>query len=193
MSTEIVAGDEIFTFGKVRFNEAHGFFIDKPIAFVFGSAYLAGALRPLRNYLSLDKLKHGFLAGFALTAMAGCLFTACYFGQRAIMSLMPRLEQRHQELLNMMDSRPEIVKELPEDLRSKQIVVDSFCCTTCDKSEQPEGSEVNCREIVHIPCMHCYQCSKCWEKEEDKKVCKTCGKRVDKVMRIFFARQEVEV
>ena len=74
-------------------------------------------------------------------------------------------------------------------MRHKQIVVDSFVCKTCD---QGEGEEVSCREIVNIPCLHCYQCFKCWEKEKDKRKCKKCSAKVDQVMRIYFARQDIE-
>ena len=79
-STEILSGDTIFTFGKIRFNEAHGFFIDKPIAYVSGSALLANALQPLRSHLSYDRWKQAGLACTAFVALAGCALAAVHFG-----------------------------------------------------------------------------------------------------------------
>ena len=80
MSTEILSGDTIFTFGKVRFNEAHGFFIDKPIAYVSASVLLGDALKPLCNHLSFDRWKQAGLACVALVALAGCGILTGYFG-----------------------------------------------------------------------------------------------------------------
>ena len=148
----------------MRFNEVQGFFIDKPIAFISG-AVEEGVLRPLRNALQIDKIRHGLAAGIALIGLAGCAFLATALAKKIWLDLCESLEVRHRD-----ENEPEIVQELPSDLKDQQIVVNSFACTTC--GEDREGGQTNCREIVNLPCMCCYQCNDCWHREKDRRRCR---------------------
>ena len=50
------------------------------------------------------------------------------------------------------------------------VKIDSYKCESCNK---------DCRELINIDCMHCYQCLPCFNKEENKFKCLKCGKKIN--------------
>jgi len=51
-----------------------------------------------------------------------------------------------------------------------------YKCITC---------KINCRELINADCMHCYQCTNCFEKENQKFKCLICNQNISKQLRMF--------
>ena len=56
------------------------------------------------------------------------------------------------------------------------VKIDSYKCITC---------KINCRELINADCMHCYQCTNCFEKENQKFKCLICNQNISKQLRMF--------
>jgi len=75
---------------------------------------------------------------------------------------------------NKLADCPPFVRVTQNNL--EKVNLDSYKCVRCEHAT---------RDIINLNCMHCYMCYECFKKKKDKFKCNVCGKKVEKLVRIY--------
>ena len=107
------------------------------------------------------------------------LATAIYYGYRLVKRYQARVRAMIRSRLQEEDQEQQIANAPPFVREGiDKIEIESFACSKC---------ETEARNIIYLPCKHCYLCYKCYENKENKFECDRCAHKINALIRIYVS------
>ena len=138
--------------------------MDKPIAFFKSSM---DSYKEFASWLWYDNLIKSIKYSIKLTLWSVMTICGAYLALKSTIGLIHTIKtynlNNHRELRRSLNQNQNGNRlPLAHSIENKKITVESYKCRSCEK----DGA-LSMREIVNIPCMHMYNCQKCYEAQHD--------------------------